>query len=374
MTTDHLAAARHIHADLPVVDGHNDLPWAIRTRADGDFDRADPSGSLPGYHTDIPRMLDGGVGGQFWSVYVPADSEDPHRLTLDQTELVKRMVAHDDRLELALTAADVYRIRGEGRIASLMGAEGGHSIENSLDKLHVLHGAGVRYMTLTHVDTIDWADSGTDAPRHGGLNDFGREVVREMNRLGMLVDVSHVSVDTMRDALDASRAPIIASHSNADALAPHPRNIPDDVLAAIGAAGGVVMVAFFSAFVIAETAAILGELYPKWREIRRRFAGDEERIRQEIERTEVGVEWDLGTVSDVVDHIEHVAAVAGVDAVGLGSDFDGCSMIPDGLDDVGHYPAITVELLRRGWTEDDIRGVLGNNILRVLEAAERLAG
>jgi membrane dipeptidase len=372
--TDHIAAARRIHTDLPVVDGHNDLPWAIRSRADSDLERADPSGSLPDYHTDIPRLLQGGVGGQFWSVYVPADSEHPHRMTLEQTDLVKRMVAHDDRLELASTAADVRRIRAEGRIASLMGAEGGHSIENSLDKLRALHDAGVRYMTLTHLDTTDWADSGTDAPRHGGLNDFCRDVVREMNRLGMLVDVSHVSVDTMRDALDTSRAPIIASHSNADALAPHPRNVPDDVLAAIGASGGVVMVAFFSAFVVAETAAILGELYPKWREIRRRYAGDEERIRQEIERTEAGVEWDLGTVSDVVDHIEHVAAVAGVDAVGLGSDFDGCSMIPAGLEDVSRYPAITVELLRRGWTESDIRGVLGNNILRVLEAAEQLAG
>lgn len=366
----HMERARRVLSQTPLIDGHNDLPWAIRTKAAGSLELADPSGPLPRFHTDIPRLLAGGVGAQFWSVYVPADIAAPHRETLAQIALVERMAAHDDRLGMARTAAEVQRVRREGRIASLLGAEGGHSIEGSLDKLNVLAERGVRYMTLTHSDTLDWADSATDELRHGGLTEFGRLVVREMNRVGMLVDVSHVSAGTMRDALVVSKAPIIASHSNAAALAPHARNIPDDVLAEIGARGGVVMAVFFPGFVMRATAATMTEMFAEARQVRSRLAGDEPAIAEEIERIESGLDVDHGTTADVVDHIEHIAEVAGVDAVGLGSDFDGMSMTPRGLEDVSCYPSITEELLRRGWSEPDIRKVLGENSLRVLEAAE----
>ncbi len=365
---------RRIHADLPVVDGHNDLPWRLRTEAAGDLAAADPSGDLPGFHTDVPRLLRGGVGAQFWSVYVPADIESPFETTLSQIDLVEEMTASDDRLAMARTAAEARAARGSGRIASLLGAEGGHSIAGSLDNLRRLAERGVRYMTLTHSDTTAWADSATDEPRHGGLTDFGRDVIREMNRLGMLVDLSHVAATTMREALAVSEAPVIASHSNAAALAPHPRNVPDDVLAEIGARGGVVMAVFFPGFLIPATAAALVDLFTHWRRIRRELAGDEAAIAAEIERVEAGMDLDHGAVGDVVDHIEHIADVAGVDAVGLGSDFDGMTMTPAGLEDVSCYPAITEELLRRSWSEGDVRKVLGENTLRVLEAAETVAG
>ncbi len=370
---DLAAAARRIHADLPVVDGHNDLPWALRIRAAGDLDAADPRGPLPDFHTDVPRLLTGGVGAQFWSVYVPADIPNPFAETLAQIDLVQRMAARDDRLVMARTAADVAHIRARGRIACLLGAEGGHSIEGSLEKLATLAGRGVRYMTLTHSDTLPWADSATDDARHGGLTEFGRDVVREMNRLGMLVDLSHVSVGTMRAALEVSAAPVIASHSNAAALAPHPRNIPDDVLAEIGRRGGVVMAVFFPGFVVEATAQTLLEMFDAWRRVRAEKAGDEAAIQDEMDRIESGLAVDRGTVADVVDHIEHIAEVAGVDAVGLGSDFDGMTMTPVGLEDVSCYPAITEELLRRGWGETEIRKVLGENTLRVLASAEREA-
>jgi membrane dipeptidase len=319
-------------------------------------------------------LLVGGVGAQFWSVYVPADIAEPHRETLAQIDLVEQMAAHDDRLGPARTAAEARRLPREGRIACLLGAEGGHSIEGSLDKLRALADRGVRYMTLTHSDTLDWADSATDEPRHGGLTDFGREVVQEMNRLGMLVDVSHVSVATMHDALAVSEAPIIASHSNAAALAPHARNIPDDVLAEIGARGGVVMAVFFPGFVVRSTAETMTQMFATGREVRQRLAGDEAAIAAEMERIEWGLDVDHGTVADVVDHVEHIAEIAGIDGIGLGSDFDGMSLTPHGLEDVSCYPSITEELLRRAWTEPDIRKVLGENSLRVLEAAEAAAG
>jgi membrane dipeptidase len=372
--TEYSAAARRIHGDLPVFDGHNDLPWQLRVRVDGDLSRLDPSGPLPGLHTDIPRLLAGGVGAQWWSVYVPADSPHPFDATLGQIDIIDALVAHDERLEEARTAADVRRCKTLGRVASLIGVEGGHSIEGSLDKLQHLTERGVGYMTLTHSDTLPWADSATDTPRHGGLTDFGREVVRTMNRIGMLVDVSHVSADTMRDALAVSEAPVIASHSNAAALAPHPRNVPDDVLAEIGRRSGIVMAVFFPGFVVAETATAMLEMFAAWRRIRAELAGDESAIDARMAEIEAGLELDLGTVASVVDHIEHIAEVAGVDAVGLGSDFDGMTMTPVGLEDVSCYPAITDELLRRGWSEPDIRKVLGDNMLRVLEDAQAVAG
>lgn len=372
MNENFAARAAAIHRNLPVVDGHNDLPWAIRTRAGGSLTKADPSRHLPGYHTDIPRLLDGGVGAQFWSVYVPVSSRNPLRDTLAQIDLVEQMVtANPDRLELATGVADVRRIRGEGRIACLLGAEGGHSIEESLDNLRRLFGRGVRYMTLTHADTLSWADSATDKERHGGLTDFGREVVGEMNQIGMIVDISHVSAATMRDALDTSEAPLMASHSSAYALAPHPRNIPDDVIARVADNGGVIMVNFYPPFVVAELAARSLDIFEQGRRLMAEL-GDETAVEEAL-----AGRWDdvkfVGDVGTIVDHIEHITRIAGVDHVGLGSDFDGMDLVPAGLEDVSCYPNITTELLRRGWEEPEIRKVLGENVLRVLAAVEAVA-
>jgi membrane dipeptidase len=370
------ARARRIHDRLPVIDGHNDLPWELRTRAGSDLDEADPSGHLAGYHTDVPRLLKGGVGSQFWSVYVPAWSEAPLRHTLEQVMLVHRMVERDpDHLAMAGTAADIVRIRAEGRIACLMGAEGGHSIEGSLGSLQALAALGVRYMTLTHADSHEWADSATDDPRHGGLTEFGEAVVHEMNRLGMMVDISHVSADTMRHAIRVSRAPVIASHSSAEALAPHPRNIPDDVLEMIGETGGVVMVNFYPGFVVAASAERARGMFNVARRLRARFGPDEEpAFEQAMRDLMAGRGWDRGSVQDVVDHIEHIAHVAGIEHVGLGSDFDGVDMTPAGLEDVSCYPAITEELLRRGWSDGDVGRVLGENVLAVMRRVEAVAG
>jgi membrane dipeptidase len=367
----HAETARRIHDGLPVVDGHNDLPWKLRLEADGDLDALDPAGPLEGFHTDVPRLLEGGVGAQFWSVYVPADVAEPFAMVMQQIDLVESMTARIDVLHPARSAADVARVRSADGIACLLGAEGGHAIEDDLGKLDELADRGVRYMTLTHSDTTSWADSATDESRHGGLSDFGRDVVRRMNDLGMLVDVSHVAHTTMRDVLAMTRAPIIASHSNAWALAPHPRNVPDDVIAEIGRNGGVVMAVFFPGFVVPETAVTMERLFDTWRRLRAEL-DDEKEIAAAIDKVERGLDVDRGTVGDVVDHIEHIAEVGGVDAVGLGSDFDGMTMVPDGLEDVTGYPAITEELLRREWSEGDIHKVLGGNTRRVLADAESI--
>ncbi len=314
-------------------------------------------------------MIEGGVGAQFWSVYVPAAIADPFAETMRQIDLVEEMIDRDQRLVSVKTAAEARAATDQGKIASLLGAEGGHSIDNSLDNLAALADRGVRYMTLTHSDTIDWADSATDDERHGGLTTFGKDVVQAMNELGVLVDLAHVSVDTMRDAIDASARPVIASHSNAYALAPHPRNIPDDVLAAIGDQGGVVMAVFFSGFVVRSTALQMIDMFDEWRRIEREIP-DEKEAADARTRLEASMDFERGTVGDVVDHIEHIAEIAGIDAIGLGSDFDGVTLLPTGLEDVSCYPAITDELLSRGWSEPDIRKVLGENSRRVLEAAE----
>lgn len=366
--------ARRIHDDLPVVDGHNDLPWAIHLDADDDLDRADPSGPLPQFHTDIARLRRGGVGVQFWSVYVPSSSPAPLRETLAQIDLTRRMIDRNPAdLELAGTAADAIAIRGAGKIACFLGAEGGHSIENSLPALRMLHALGVRYMTLTHADNVPWADSATDTPEHGGLTEFGREVVREMNRIGMLVDISHVSADTMRDVLAVTRAPVIASHSSALALTNHPRNVSDDVLKGVAANGGVVMVNFFSGFVVNEAAAVIRELFDVQRALHAEL-GDDREVAARMRALDQANPLPRGTVADVVDHIEHIAAVAGVDHVGIGSDFDGIETTPVGLEDVAAYPVLTERLLARGWPEADVRKVLGENALRTLAAAEAVAG
>ncbi len=372
MTDRYAEQAERIHRDLPVIDGHNDLPWEIRTKADGSIEKANPAHRLAGYHTDIPRLLQGGVGAQFWSVYVPAWSKHPLRDTIEQVDLVKRMVAANaDRMAMATTADQIRSIRSEGRVASLLGAEGGHSIEESLGALRMLFELGVRYMTLTHGDTISWADSATDEERHGGLTDFGRDVVGEMNRIGMAVDISHVSVGTMNAALDVTKAPLLASHSSAYALAPHPRNIPDDVIYRVADNNGVIMVNFYSPFVLPELAAQSLNMFEEGRALMAEL-GDERAVDEAMQLRWAAV-GDTGTVADVVNHIEHIANIGGVDHVGLGSDFDGVDMLPEGLEDVSCYPNITAELLRRGWGEDDVRKVLGDNVLRVLAAVEDAA-
>ncbi len=369
--TDHRAAARRIHRDLPVVDGHNDLPWEIRTRAGGSLTEADPTGPLPGYHTDFPRLLEGGVGVQFWSVFVPAWTGTPLADTHAQIDMVEQMTDRAAEWSaLAADADDAMRIRDGGRVAGLLGAEGGHCIENSLEALEGLAARGVRYLTLTHADTTEWADSATDEPRHGGLSPFGVEVVEAMNRLGMLVDISHVSADTMRHALEVSRYPLIASHSSAFSLAPHPRNVPDDVLEGIAGNGGVVMVNFCPAFLVADTARRTLDMFEEERRARAAFAPEDEAGYRAARLARERPGLDRGSIADVVDHIEHITAVAGVDHVGIGSDFDGVDELPEGLEDVSCYPAITELLLSRGWPEVDVRKVLGGNALRVLTAAD----
>jgi len=364
---DWLHEARQIHASLPVVDGHNDLPWALRIRAGSDLDRADPCINLDGYHTDVPRLAEGGVGAQFWSVFVPAWDPTPFLTTVEQVDLVHRFTERCDRLVSVESAADVAVARKGGLTASLMGAEGGHSIENSLPALRALRRLGVRYMTLTHADSLDWADSATDEPRHGGLTEFGEEVVREMNRIGMIVDISHVSADTMRHALTVTDRPLMASHSSAFSIAAHPRNVPDDVLEMVRENNGVVMVNFYPPFVDQAAAEQSLGRFAVARELMATL-GDDRAVEAELERMLEADPYPEVTVSDVVDHIGYVAELAGVAHVGIGSDYDGVDAMPLGLEDVSTYPAITVELLNRGWPESDIRAVLGENALRVLAA------
>jgi len=369
--------ARAIHESGFVFDGHNDLPWELRTKAASSFDRLDISQRCEQLNTDIPRLREGNVRAQFWSVYVPAESAKDgtaYAKTLEQIELVHAMVKrYPDVFEMASTADDVERIAGEGKVASLIGVEGGHSIENSIDKLRRLYGLGARYMTLTHSDTLDWADSATDDPQHGGLSQFGEEVVREMNRLGMLVDLSHVSDDTMRDALRVSRAPVIFSHSSARALADHPRNVPDDVLLLVAKNDGVVMANFFSGFVEPESARRMADMFDAMRKLRAEFP-DEAEFEKAKKQWEADHPMLPGTVHHVVDHIDHLVRVAGIDHVGLGSDYDGVSMLPTQLEGgVSAYPIITQELLTRGYTRDEIHKIMSGNILRALRRAEEVA-
>jgi N-acyl-D-amino-acid deacylase len=367
---------RRVHKAGFVFDGHNDLPWQMRNKASSSFERLDISKRQPALHTDIPRLKEGNVGAQFWSVYVPAETAKTGEAllqTLQQIELVHAMVKrYPETFELARTAGDVERIQAKGKIASLIGVEGGHSIENSLENLRRLHKLGAGYMTITHSDTLDWADSATDDPRHGGLNAFGEEVVREMNRLGMLVDLSHVSPETMKDALRVSEAPVIFSHSSARAVADHPRNVPDDVLRQVAANGGVVMVNFFSGFVVPESAQKMSEMFAVSRELRAKYPKEED-YQRERKKWEVRNPYDAGTLHHVVDHIDHIVRVAGIDHVGLGSDFDGVSKLPRQLGDVSAYPLITQELLNRGYTEAEIHKILSGNILRVMRQAERVS-
>jgi len=371
-----LERARRIHADAPLFDGHNDLPWEIREKAQGDIGVMNPDGPLPRQHTDVPRLAQGGVGGVFWAAYVPVDriaGGGAAAFALAQIGLIKRMAEQSPALEMAYTADDVERIHGEGRVASLIGIEGGHAIENSLDALRQFHELGARYMTLTHSSTIDWADAATDAARHGGLTRFGEEVVREMNRLGMLVDLSHVSPETMADAIRVSEAPVIFSHSSARALADHPRNVPDDVLRMLPENGGVVMINFYSGFVEPAAARQMRGMFEVERGFRDQHPDDPEAARRAYAEWRRANPVPRGTVGTLADHVDHVVRVAGIDHVGLGSDFDGVTSLPEGMEDVSRFPWLTAELLRRGYSEADVRKVLGGNVLRVMRQAESVA-
>jgi membrane dipeptidase len=360
--------ARELHRRSLVFDGHNDLPWEVRQRPDR-FNSVDIAVLQPKLHTDIPRLREGGVGAVFWSAYTPSDSPTDRaasRQVLEQIDIIHKMIErYPDTFEAAANADDVERISKAGKIASLIGLEGGHAIDNSLAVLRELFSQGARYMTITHSETNDLADSATDKPRHSGLSELGRDVVREMNRLGMIVDISHVSPDTMRDVLKVSNAPVIASHSSAFAVAPHPRNVPDDVLKLIKVNRGVVMVNFYSGFIVPKNAAISENMLKARRELKAKFSNpaEFERAYDEWKRANP---LERGSILDVVDHIDHIVKIAGIDHVGLGSDFDGVSMLPQSLEDVSTFPRITQVLLDRNYSENDIQKILGANTLRVL--------
>jgi membrane dipeptidase len=380
VTPNDFSPARSLLDRFPVFDGHNDLAWALRkATVDGtaELDPAaiDISKPVEFLQTDLPRLARGGVGAQFWSVYVPArlQGEAAVVTTLEQIDLVRRLAArHADGLELAGTATDAERIMNAGRVASLLGAEGGHSIGCSLGALRALYQLGVRYMTLTHNMNLPWADSATDEPAAGGLTAFGREVVREMQRLGMLVDLSHVAATTMRDALDAAEGPVIFSHSSALAICDHPRNVPDEILARLAANGGLCMITFVPAFVAQRCC--------DWElELAAEMDGRGLDHRDLSARREFTGEWAAShsrpraTLADVVAHVEHVREVAGVDHIGLGGDYDGTDELPDGLQDVSCYPALISALLDRGWSEADCGKLTSGNALRTFRGAEAAA-
>jgi membrane dipeptidase len=375
----------------PLIDGHNDLPWEIRERFEGDLDRVDLTSDTSritpktneglALMTDIPRLRAGHVGAQFWSVYIPVSVTGPAavKMTVEQIDLVKRMTErYPADLQMAYSAADVVRIHKAGRIASLIGIEGGHQIDDSLAALRQMYDLGARYMTLTHSSNTAWADSATDNPAHGGLTDFGRAVVHEMNRIGMVIDLSHVSADTMRAALQATAAPVMYSHSSTRTLVDHPRNVSDDILALVAKNRGVVMVNFFPGYINAAFSNWVNDRAAEETRLNSppfagRFIGQPDRARASM------AEWDKAhpaptvTVKDVADHIEQVRKVAGVDSVGLGSDFDGIPATPTGLDGVDKFPVILEELARRGWTDEELAKVAGENMLRVLREVEQVS-
>lgn len=366
---DYLSRARALHKQVPLIDGHNDLPWGSRVR---NLDLSKVASGVLNGQTDIPRLRAGGVGAQFWSVYIPATVTGPEavKTVTEQIDVVHRLSAmYPKTFEVALTAADVERIFKSGKIASLIGMEGGHSIDSSLAILRMTYQMGARYMTLTHSLNTPWADSATDKPEHGGLTAFGEEVVREMNRIGMLVDLSHVSPDTMRDALRVTTAPVIFSHSGAFAVCGHARNVPDDVLRLVKKNGGVVMAVILAAYVADQSA---------WRAQRTAAEAEFRAQYGEIGTTTMLRAWERdhprpqANLQGVADHIDHIVKVAGIDHVGIGGDFDGGGGV-EGLEDVSKYPYLTAELLKRGYSDEDVKKVLGLNVLRVMREAEKVA-
>jgi membrane dipeptidase len=347
-----MARALRLLQEAPIIDGHNDYPWVVREKANMNMDTFDLRKPQPAIMTDFARLKAGGLGGQFWSVYVPGDDKTPVQTTLEQIDIVHQMVAkYPERLELALTADDIVRIRKAGRIPSLIGMEGGHSIGNSLGILRDMYRLGARYMTLTHNVNLPWADSAAEAPAVHGLNAFGENVVREMNRLGMLVDLSHVSPETMQAALRVSTAPVIFSHSNAKAVSNVSRNVPDDVLAQLKTNGGIVMVTFVPSF----ASQAIADYNKQDDAYKKAHAAP------------------TATVKDVADHIDHIKKIAGIDHIGIGGDFDGIEATISGLEDVSKYPNLIVELLRRGYTDAEIKKITSENIIRVLHDAEVVA-
>jgi len=372
-----LSHARALHKQSPLIDGHNDYPWALREHNPArDLASLDIRQPQPSIMTDIPRLKAGGLGGQFWSVYVPVELQGQAAVTatMEEIDTVHRMVRkYPDTFELALTAADVERIFKAGKIASLIGMEGGHSIDNSLADLRMFYRLGARYMTVTHSSNTPWADSATDTPKFGGLAPFGEEVVKEMNWLGMLVDLSHTSPDTMADALRVTQAPVIFSHSDARALNDHPRNVPDNILQQLPANGGVVMVTFVPGF-----------LSPKVNDWNKAQTAEQDRQKaahpNDPAAGKAAVDaWTAAnpapraTITDVADHIDHIRKVAGIDHIGIGSDFDGITQVVQDLNDVSKYPSLTAELLRRGYSDADIKKILGQNVLRVMREVEKVS-
>jgi membrane dipeptidase len=377
LAQDFMARAKALHKQAPLIDGHNDYPWALReNNIERDINKLDIAKPQPSIMTDVARLRAGGVGGQFWSVYVPASMQGQTavRATFEQIDVVHRMVRkYPETLELARTAADVERIFKAGKIGSLIGMEGGHSIDNSLATLRMFYAVGARYMTLTHGSNIAWADSGTDTPKLNGLSKFGEEVVREMNRMGMLIDLSHTSPDTMDDTLRITEAPVIFSHSVARALNDHGRNVPDNILRQLPKNGGVIMVTFVPGF-----------LSPAVNEHGKRQQVERDRLRALYPNDTAKVDAELkmwlttnpeprATLADVANHIDHIRKVAGVDHIGIGSDFDGITSVPVGLEDVSTYPALTAELLKRGYSDADVKKILGLNVLRAMKRAEEVA-
>ena len=376
-TDPNMARAKRVLSTTPLIDGHNDLPWAIRESATAphDVEAYDLRKKTVG-HTDLERLKKGMVGAQFWSIYIPGEIKDSGyaRVQLEQFDIARRVIAkYPDRLQWALSADAIRSAFKAGKIGSLLGLEGGHAIENSLGALRVYYDLGARYMTLTHNVTLDWADAALDAPKHGGLTTFGKEVVHEMNRLGMLVDLSHVSPGTMSDALDTTEAPVIFSHSGSRELVDHPRNVPDSILARLPKNGGVVMVPFVTSFVSKDVKAWDDAQAAATNEARTRLGNDTAAVRRAVDEWAKSHPKPNATLGQVADHIEHIRKVAGVDHVGIGSDFDGITDLVVGLEDVSKFPSLFAELSRRGWSDADLRKLAGENVLRVLKQAEAVS-